>query len=224
MYGPTHQVQSPLCSADGQVLFTDKASILSCWSEHFQSLFSADHVVQDPPLLYISQQPFKAELPSTKEITKVLEHLRRGKAAGVDKIPPEPWKEGGPALHSKLHEFFVCCWEQGKLPSDPCDAIIVTLYKNKGKKSDCSNYREITLISIIGKILACVLLTNWYPPSLKKSSVGSKPTGALQIWCLSSDSSRRIAGSRTKKSSCSLTSSLLTILPSLPTQKKPCST
>ena len=62
VYGPTHRAQYPLCSADGQVLFTNKASILSRWSEHFQSLFSADHIVQDPAVLRIPLQPFKAEL------------------------------------------------------------------------------------------------------------------------------------------------------------------
>ena len=45
VYGPTHRAQSPLRSADGQVLFTDKASILIRWSKHFESLFSADRVV-----------------------------------------------------------------------------------------------------------------------------------------------------------------------------------
>ena len=62
-----------------------------------------------------------------KEISKDIEHLRSGKAVGVDRIQPELWKEGGPALHSKLHELLVCCWEQGKLPINLRDAIIVTL-------------------------------------------------------------------------------------------------
>ena len=85
------------------MLFTDKASILSRWSEHFQSLFSADFVVQDSAVLPIPQQPFQAELdelPSVKEITKAIEQLRSGKTAEVNGIPLELWKGGGPALHS----------------------------------------------------------------------------------------------------------------------------
>ena len=86
----------------------------SQWSEVFQSFFSADCVVQEPVLLHIPQRPFKAELDelaSMKEITKTMEQLRSGKTEGVDGIPPEFWKDGGPALNSKLHELFVCCWE-----------------------------------------------------------------------------------------------------------------
>ena len=93
-----------------------------------------------------------------KEITKAVEQLRSGNAAGIDGVPPGLWKEGGPALHRKLHELLVCCWEKGKLPSYLRDAVIVTLYKNKVEESDFSNYLEITQLSIIGKILVHVLL------------------------------------------------------------------
>ena len=63
----------------------------------------------------------------------------------------------------KLHEFFVCSWEQGNLPQDLRDAVIVTLYKNKGGKSHCPNYRGITILSIAGKIVARVLLNRLVP-------------------------------------------------------------
>ena len=90
MYELTHRVQCPLRSADEQMLFKDMASILSCWSEQFQSFFGADRVVQDPAVFRIPQQPFKAELDelsSVKEIAKALEQFS----------PQELWKDGGPA-------------------------------------------------------------------------------------------------------------------------------
>ena len=166
VYGPRHQTQSPLRSADGQTLLKDKSSILTRWSEHFQALFGADRVVQDSASLRIPQLSVKVELdepPSLQELTKAVEQMKSGKAAGVDGIPPEIWKCGGPALHNKLHELLVCCWEQGKLPRDLRDAVIITLYKNKGERSDCSNYRGITLLSIAGKIFARVLLNRLVP-------------------------------------------------------------
>ena len=39
------------------------------------------------------------------------------------------------------------------------DAKIVTLYKNKGARSDCNNYRGISLLIIVGKLFAKVLLS-----------------------------------------------------------------
>ena len=38
------------------------------------------------------------------------------------------------------------------------DAKIVTLYKTKGERSDCNNYRGISLLCIVGKVYARVLL------------------------------------------------------------------
>ena len=43
------------------------------------------------------------------------------------------------------------------------DAKIVTLYKNKGDRSDCNNYRGISLLSIVGKAFARVVLNRLQP-------------------------------------------------------------
>ena len=76
---------------------------LSHWSEYFQYFFNADGIVQNPAVLRISQQPFKVELdelPSLKKITKAMEQLKSGRAARVDRIPPELGK-GGPSITQK---------------------------------------------------------------------------------------------------------------------------
>ena len=38
------------------------------------------------------------------------------------------------------------------------DANIVALYKNKGDRGDCNNYRGISLLNIVGKLFAKVVL------------------------------------------------------------------
>ena len=43
---------------------------------------------------------------------------------------------------------------------DMRDAKIVTLYKKKGDKSDCNNFRGISLLIIMGKLYARVLLVH----------------------------------------------------------------
>ena len=45
----------------------------------------------------------------------------------------------------------------GKAP-DWRYAMIVPLYKGKGKKTEYSNYRSITLLSAVGKIYAGILI------------------------------------------------------------------
>ena len=37
----------------------------------------------------------------------------------------------------KLQDLFTNCWEKGTQPKDLSDAVIVSLYKNKGEKTDC---------------------------------------------------------------------------------------
>ena len=125
------------------------------WSEHFQTLFSGNRFIQDTAIDRVPQEELD-DTPTLEELTEAIVQLKSCKAARVYDIPPEIWKHGGPSLHDKLYDLPVCCWEQGKLPKDLRNAVIVTLYKNKGEKSDCSNYRGITLLS--NKVLARVLL------------------------------------------------------------------
>ena len=57
-----------------------------------------------------------------------------------------------------LHEVLCQCWQEGAIPQDMRDSKIITLYKNKGERNDCNNYRGIYLLSIVGKVFARVIL------------------------------------------------------------------
>ena len=49
-------------------------------------------------------------------------------------------------------------FESGIVPEDWRSAVILPLYKVKGERTDCSNYRGISLLSLVGKIYAGILV------------------------------------------------------------------
>ena len=53
-------------------------------------------------------------------------------------------------------------WNKEELPEGLKQSIIVPIYK-KGDKTDCSNYRGISLLSTTYKILSSVLLSRLTP-------------------------------------------------------------
>ena len=80
-----------------------------------------------------------------------------GTTPGADEIPVELYKSLGTAFKA-FHEILVSIWEEECMSADFRDATIATLYKNKETKSDCGNYRGISLLFIAGKILAQIFL------------------------------------------------------------------
>ena len=142
--------------------------------------------MQESSLAKVPQVDVKLELddpPTHEEIKKTTTQLKVGKSPGIDGIPAEVYEHVGEAALDKLQDLFTNCWKKGTLPQDLRDAVIVSLYKNKGEKSYCSNYRGITLLSIGGKILARVLLNRLIPMTAQENmleSVGSGPTEGLQ--------------------------------------------
>lgn len=68
----------------------------------------------------------------------------------------EIYKDGGPALEVCLLDLFHAIWKTETIPDDLKDANIVTIFK-KGDKTDCGDYRGISLLSVAGEILTTIL-------------------------------------------------------------------
>ena len=66
-------------------------------------------------------------------------------------------KAGKSSLLEPLHNLLLKCWKEGEVPQDMRGANIIPLYKNKGDRSDCNNYRDISLLSIVGKLFARII-------------------------------------------------------------------
>ena len=98
------------------------------------------------------------EVPSIEELSKAIDRLHSGKAPGKDGIPAEVIKSSKSTLLVPLHKLLTQCWKEGSVPQDMRDSDIITLYKNKDECSNCNNYCGISLLSIIGKLFACIIL------------------------------------------------------------------
>ena len=96
--------------------------------------------------------------------------MNSGKTKGADGIHEEQYKSLDTTVSNAFHDILVSIWEEECVPADFRDATIVTLYKNKGAKSDCGNYRGISLLSIAEKILARIPL-NRFIISVSESSL-----------------------------------------------------
>ena len=48
-------------------------------------------------------------------------------------------------------------FENGVVLEDWRSAVIVPLYKGKGERTECKNYRGISLLSVVGKIYAVIV-------------------------------------------------------------------
>ena len=93
-----------------------------------------------------------------EELSSAIDHLTNGKAAGSDNIPPDLIKTCKSALLLQLHEILFQCWQVVEFPQNMRDPKIITLYKNKGERTNCNSYRGIFLLSIVSNIFARIIL------------------------------------------------------------------
>jgi hypothetical protein len=94
--------------------------------------------------------------PSAFEVEMATEKFKRYKSQGIDQIPAELIKAGGSKICSEIHKLIISTWNKEELPDQWKESIVVPVYK--GDKTDCSNYRGISLLSTTYKILSNILL------------------------------------------------------------------
>ena len=160
IYDPKGSGVTPLLSADGSTLLTDKDAILKMWAEHFNSVLNRPSPVNDNAINRLPQIECNVlldEFPTVTETRKAIQHLSSGKAPGTDAIPAEVYKIGGLPMAEKLTELFQCMWRKEAIPQDFKDASIIHIYKRKGNPQVCDHHRGL---SIAGKILAKILLNH----------------------------------------------------------------
>ena len=105
VYGPQGSGTTPILSADGTSLLTDKEAILKRWAEHFDGVLNRPSSINDEAINRLPQvecNPLLDELPTVSETVKAIKLLSSGKAPGSDAMPAEIYKARGPPVAEKL--------------------------------------------------------------------------------------------------------------------------
>jgi hypothetical protein len=99
------------------------------------------------------------EPPGILEIEMAIQSINNNKSPGIDNIPAELYKKGGRLLLNKIHSLIKEIWKEEKMSTDWTTNITVPIYKNRGDKMQCKNYRGISLLCTGYKILTTVINT-----------------------------------------------------------------
>lgn len=132
------------------------------WREYFIELLNSD-IPANP----VRKTVFQKAEPLIDDITqdetdKAIDSLKNWKAPGSDNIQAELIKYSG--KETQYFIFKVCqkTWREARMPRSWKEVIIIPLHK-KGEKTDCANYKGISLLNTAYKVFSKVLLSRLTP-------------------------------------------------------------
>ncbi len=133
----------------------EKAEALN---EFFVSVFTMEDKAAVPELE--SPQnivfPFEDIEISTEDVRERLDKLNVSKSPGPDNMHPHVLKELSPVINTPLATIMQKSLQEGIVPQSWKSANVTPIYK-KGPKSDCGNYRPVSLTSILCKLLESII-------------------------------------------------------------------
>jgi hypothetical protein len=86
--------------------------------------------------------------------------MERCKSPGCDQILADLIQAGDEILRSKIHKLINYVSKKENLSYQRKEFVILPVHK-KGDKTDCSNYRGISLLSTSYKMLSNILLSRY---------------------------------------------------------------
>ena len=80
-----------------------------------------------------------------KDVVKAVRELKNNKAPGPGNIPAELIKCGTCKLFQRLRDLMQDCLAGGKVPIEWKESWVSPIYKKKGRKDKCDNYRGLSV-------------------------------------------------------------------------------
>jgi len=125
-------------------LVADSHSIMARWRKYFSQLLNVNGVKEVGQAEIHTAEPLAPE-PSASEFELAIDKLKSHKSPGIDQIVAELIKAGGRTIFLEIYKLITSIWKKEKLPEECKKSIRVPIHK-KRDKTDCNNYRGISLL------------------------------------------------------------------------------
>ncbi|RUS90622.1 hypothetical protein EGW08_001619 [Elysia chlorotica] len=123
---------APITDKQGRLLTTESEQEAR-WTEHFREILNRPPPTAEADIHFAEVDlDINTEPPEEAEIERAIKSLKSGKAPGQDNLNAELFKD----------------WAEG----------VIVMIPKKGDRSDCNNWRGITLLSIPSKILSKIII------------------------------------------------------------------
>ena len=143
----------PLEKADGYATSSEEKANL--FNEHFarQSSLDDQGKIPDTNDIPLADATLENISMNTLGIKKIIQNLNVTKASGGDGISPRVLRETANSISPSITRMFNFCFQTGHFPKAWKRANVTPLYKNKGERSHVKNYRPVSLLSCVGKVM-----------------------------------------------------------------------
>ena len=142
-------------------LMADSHSIVARWRNYFSQVFNVQGVKDLRQAEIHTAEPLVPE-PSAAEVELAIDKLKSHQSPGIDQILAELIIAGVSTICLEIHKLITSIWKKEKLPEEWKESIIIPIHK-KGDKTNCNNYRGISLLPTTYKILSNILLSRLIP-------------------------------------------------------------
>ena len=142
----------PLKDRAGRMV-QDEKEMAEMFNKFFNSMFTKENTdnVPDPQQQHGGEMLADVKI-TTKKVEEKVRKLRKGAAAGPDKIGPQLLQELVKEISSPLATVMRKTLEEGSVPDDWRTANVSPIYK-KGPKHSPGNYRPVSLTSVCCKMM-----------------------------------------------------------------------
>lgn len=154
-----YQAKINNCKSKTGKALEGEIEVMNRWTEHFSELLNIHHndLDEDEDENVVCYPQPLVEGPDKNDVDLAIQNLKNCKAPGEDRIVAELLKGSSNKMKDAIYDLICDVWNQETMPKDWTVGLICPVFK-KGSKDQCSNYRGITLLGVLYKVLSNIIL------------------------------------------------------------------